>query len=181
MHGEDIADWNITCVETGLTASIGDRLLSAEPHIGRDGLFMANYSDGVTDLHLPHLLDYARANDRIANFVAVQPNHSFHTVNMSPTGEVREIADLKSSGVFINGGYFVFKREIFNFIGAGEELVREPFARLIQHHQLMAYRHRGYWACMDTFKDKAQLEQMLDRGEATWQVWDQPVLMQHAA
>lgn len=180
LYGEDIVDWNVTCVDTGINASIGDRLLSAEPHIGRDEMFMANYSDGVTDLHLPDLINYAQANKRIGTFMAVQPNHSFHTINMSPNGEVREITDLKGSGVYINGGYFVFKRDIFNYVGAGEELVGEPFERLIKQHQLMAYRHHGYWACMDTFKDKAQLEKMLDRGEATWQVWDQPVL-QHAA
>jgi glucose-1-phosphate cytidylyltransferase len=174
LYGEDIPDWKITFVDTGVNAGIGDRLRSVEPHIGSDALFMANYSDGVTDLHLPSLLTYARAKDRIGTFVAVQPNHSFHTVSRKPDGEVIGISDLRDSGVLINGGYFVLKREIFRHLNAGEELVVEAFDRLIAKQQLVAYHHTGYWACMDTFKDKTQLEKMLAEGRATWQVWDQP-------
>jgi glucose-1-phosphate cytidylyltransferase len=174
LYGEDIDTWNVTCVDTGLLSTIGDRLRLIEPHIGNDALFMANYSDGVTDLHLPNLIDFAKQTDRTATFVAVRPNHSFHTVTTLPTGEVTQITDLKGSGVLINGGYFVLKREIFKYMKPGEELVIEAFDRLIAEQQLMAYQHSGYWACMDTFKDKSQLEKMLDAGEATWQVWNQP-------
>ena len=171
LYGERIADWKVQCVETGLHSSIGDRLRAIEPLIGDDERFMANYSDGVTDLHLPTLVDYAIKRDRIGTFLAVRPNHSFHTVRLSDCDMVTSITDLKDSGVQINGGYFVFKRDIFKHVRPNEELVSEPFARLIEQEQLVAYRHRGYWACMDTFKDKTQLEKMIETGQATWQVW----------
>jgi glucose-1-phosphate cytidylyltransferase len=174
LYGEDIDSWNVTLVDTGERSPIGSRLKSVEAHIGSDELFMANYSDGVTDLHLPTLIDYARAQDRVGTMLAVNPNHSFHTVNMNATGEVSGIVDLRHSGVMINGGYFVFKRKIFDYINWGDDLVAEPFARLIDDKQLVAHTANAYWACMDTFKDKEQLEQMLDNGKATWRVWDQP-------
>ncbi len=176
LYGEDIADWNVTCVDTGLHANIGERLRLVREHIGDDPYFLANYSDGVTDLHLPALIECAYKHGRIGTFLSVQPNHSFHTVSMTDTGRVTRIADLKQSGVMINGGYFVFKREIFDYINPGDELVDQPFARLIAAEQLQTFRYEGYWACMDTFKDKAQLEKMLDAGEATWQVWDERLL-----
>jgi glucose-1-phosphate cytidylyltransferase len=174
LYGEDIDKWKITLVDTGEHSPIGERLRRVQSYIGDDEWFLANYSDGVTDLHLPSLIDYARAQDRVGTMLAVHPNHSFHTVAMNAAGEVGGIVDLKHSGVMINGGYFVFKRAIFDYINAGDDLVAEPFARLIDDKQLVAHRTNAYWACMDTFKDKEQLEQMLDNGKATWRVWDQP-------
>ncbi len=171
LYGEQIADWNVRCVDTGLHSSIGDRLRAIEPLIGDDERFMANYSDGVTDLHLPTLVDYAIKRDRIGTILAVRPNHSFHAVMLSAGDTVTSITDVKDSGVLINGGYFVLKRDIFKYVRPNEELVSEPFARLIEQEQLVAYRHQGYWACMDTFKDKTQLEKMIETGQATWQVW----------
>jgi glucose-1-phosphate cytidylyltransferase len=176
LYGEEIANWNVTCVDTGLHSTIGERLRRVQPYVANEARFLANYSDGVTDLHLPDLLDFAEQHDKTGTFVAVRPNHSFHTVRMDQEGSVAGIVDLRESGVLINGGYFVFKQAIFDMIQPDEELIVEPFSRLIAQRQLQAYQHNGYWACMDTFKDKAQLEKMLDNGEATWQVWERLAL-----
>ena len=135
-------------------------------------LFLANYSDGLTDLHLPSFIDYFSERDKIASFAAVRPTHSFHLVSMDDEGTVRDIIHTGSSGIRINGGYFIFKTEIFDYLHEGEELVNEPFQRLIEMQELSAYNHDGFWACMDTFKDKQMLDDLFAADQAPWQVWN---------
>jgi len=134
-------------------------------------VFLANYSDGLTDLHLPRLLDHSRRHDKIANFVSARPNLSYHMVSSGPDGLVNEIKPITEANIRINGGYFVFRREIFDFIRDGEDLVQEPFQRLIRRQQLLAYEHDGFFACLDTFKDKQHLDDLYARGNAPWEVW----------
>ena len=96
---------------------------------------------------------------------------SFHIASVEPDGVVREIEHITKSGSRVNGGFFVFRREIFNYIQEGEELVEQPFRRLIAEKQLIAYPYDGFWACMDTFKEKQHLEELYSRGKAPWEVW----------
>ena len=177
LFGSDIQDWRLTFVDTGLQSNVGQRLKAVERYLGdEDEVFMANYADGLTDLHLPTYMDYFRRRDVTASFLAVRPTSSFHTVEVDQSGLVRSVRDARSSGLWINGGFFIFKREVFDSIRDGEELVEQPFNRLISRNQLLAYPYTGFWACMDTFKDKQRFDEMEARGETPWQVWRDPFL-----
>jgi glucose-1-phosphate cytidylyltransferase len=167
----DIDDWIITFVDTGLNSNIGERLLAVEKHLEGESAFLANYSDGLTDLPLNRYIEESLANDCVASLVAVPAPHAFHIVEADPRGTVQKLQHVGESVVRINGGFFVFQREIFDYIRPGEELVAEPFRRLIAEGKLHAHPYDGFWASMDTFKDKQRFEDLLARGEAPWQVW----------
>jgi glucose-1-phosphate cytidylyltransferase len=171
LYSRDIDDWKITFVDTGLQANIGERLKAVESHVDGDDIFLANYSDGVSDLDISRYLDWFREQDKVGSFVCVRPTQSFHIVNLDGGDLVTDIRHLTRSGLWINGGFFLFRREIFDYIRPGEELVEEPFHRLIGDRQLVAYRHQGFWACMDTFKDKKAFDDMSASGNAPWEVW----------
>jgi glucose-1-phosphate cytidylyltransferase len=136
-----------------------------------DEMFLANYSDGVSDLPLPVMTEYFRSRDAVACFVGVAPTQSFHLVRLEDGGLVKSIQHVKDVGMRINGGFFVFRREIFDWMKPGEELVEEPFRRLAAAGKLIADPHDGFWACMDTFKDKQLLEDLYSRGQVPWEVW----------
>jgi glucose-1-phosphate cytidylyltransferase len=171
LHNRDIGDWKITFADTGLHSNIGQRLMAVRRYLDGDGVFLANYSDGLSDLSLDGYLEHFHRQDRIASFVCVHPSQSFHTVSMGGDGLVRDIRHVGASDLWINGGFFVFRQEIFDHIKDGEELVEEPFQRLVRLQQLTAYRHEGFWACMDTLKDKQAFDDMSARGDTPWQVW----------
>jgi glucose-1-phosphate cytidylyltransferase len=175
LMGSDIHDWKITFVETGLQANIGQRLKAVERIVGGDEEFLANYSDGLSNLALPAQLEHFRQHDAVASFVSVKPNLSYHLVKAEPDGRVTALDDIQQAPVRINGGFFMFRREIFRHLRDGEELVREPFQRLIGAGQLRAYQYDGFWMSMDTFKDRQQLEEIYARGNAPWQVWNEAV------
>jgi glucose-1-phosphate cytidylyltransferase len=140
--------------------------------VGDDEIFLANYADGLSDLPLPELIEYFKASLKIACFVGVKPTASFHRISLRPDGVVSEIEHIARSGSLINGGFFVFRREIFDYIKEGEDLVEEPFHRLMADEQLIAYPYEGFWACMDTFKEKQHLDDLHASGHAPWQVWE---------
>ncbi len=171
LLGTDIQDWTITFADTGLNSNIGQRLKAVERYLTGEEVFLANYADDLTDFHLPSMIDHFMESGKIAAFLCVQPTHSFHVVGLGEGHEVTGIQHVSNSGLYINGGYFIFRKEIFNYIRDGEELVEEPFRRLIQDGQLAGYRHDGFWLPMDTFKDKQLLEDMYSRGVAPWEVW----------
>lgn len=171
LFTRDMADWRITLADTGIEASIGQRLRAVRPHIGDDQEFLANYSDGLSDLPLDDYLDWFRHEDKVAGFVSVHPNSSLHTVALGEGGIVKSIAPASESDIWVNGGFFAMKREIFDYLGEGEDLVEEPFHRLIAEEQLISYPHRGFWACMDTYKDKKAFDAMEARGDMPWQLW----------
>ena len=167
----DIHDWKITFVDTGATANIGERLVAVEKHLGDDDTFLANYTDGLCDLHLPDLVECHRNNDAVASFLTVKPSQTFHTVKSRPDGTVDAIEAIHETDVRINAGYFVLQREIFRYIRAGEEFVEQPFNRLIAEHRLFAHPFDGFFGCMDTFKEKQMLDDMYARGETPWELW----------
>jgi glucose-1-phosphate cytidylyltransferase len=171
VYQRDIDDWRITFAETGVSANLGQRLRAAEKYLGADEVFLANYADGLTDLPLPEYLDHFRTRDKVGSFLCVRPSSSFHAVTLGADGEVRDFQDITQSDLWINGGFFAFKRRVFDYIKDGEELVHEPFQRLIREGELLATRYTGFWACMDTFKDKQRFDDMHARGETPWEVW----------
>ena len=168
----DIHDWNVTFVDTGLHSSIGQRLRAVRPLLGDDELFLANYGDTLTDADLPAMIERTRDSGATASFLAVRPNYSFHVVSAAADGVVGEIRDVMKSDIWINGGYFVLRSDFVDQIGPGEDMVEEPFQRLAQRGELLAQRHEGFWAPMDTLKDKQCLETMHEGGEAPWELWN---------
>jgi glucose-1-phosphate cytidylyltransferase len=172
LYGRDIADWTITFADTGQQSNIGQRLKAVERYLDGEEVFLANYSDGLADIPLDRYLDQFLRERKVGAFACVRPNYSFHLVSLGEQGNVKDITSLTKAGLWINGGFFAFKKEIFDYLHEGEELVQEPFRRLIAADQLTAYRHEGFWACMDTLKDKQQFDEMHARGERPWEVWN---------
>ena len=167
----DIDDWSITFVDTGLNANIGERLVAVKKHVEREEMFLANYSDGLSDLQLPAYIETFQRSDCIGQMLSVPAPHAFHIVESDDDGLARRLVYVGESKVRINGGFFVFRPEVFDYIRPGEELVIEPFKRLIEKSKLRAHPYDGFWASMDTFKDKQRFEDMLARGQTPWQVW----------
>ena len=169
----DIQDWRITFVDTGLHASIGQRLRAVQRYVGGDDMFLANYGDNLTDAPLNELVEDFRRRDKVAAFLSVPPTHTFHVVALRDGGIVTGIDHVTNSGLRINGGFFIFRSSIFDYIRPGEELVEEPFQRLIAEEQLIAYPYQGFWAPMDTLKDMQNLEALYETGSPPWAVWQQ--------
>jgi glucose-1-phosphate cytidylyltransferase len=170
LLNSDIHDWNITFVDTGIPSNIGQRLRAVEPYLKGESVFLANYSDGLTDLALPEYIDHFLHTGKVGSFLSVRPSQSYHVVSFN--GDVvNGVRPLSKAGIWINGGFFVFRTDIFKYMKDEEDLVEQPFQRLIQEEQLITYRYDGFWASMDTFKDKQQLEDLYTRGEAPWEVW----------
>ena len=172
LINRDIHDWRITFADTGITSNVGQRLKAVEKYLEGEETFLANYSDGLSDLPLPQHIEHFRKSGKVASFLCVRPNISYHLVSLNGGGLVTDIEDVSRSSMRINGGYFVFKKEIFKYLKEGEELVHEPFQRLIAEKELVAHQYDGFWACMDTFKDKQHLDDLYAKGNAPWQVWN---------
>lgn len=167
----DIADWTISFVDTGLKTNIGQRLKAIKPYVRGEELFLANYADGLTDLHLPDMIAQFEKSGKIACFICVKPSQSFHVIDIAEDNLIKDIQYVRDANMLINGGYFIFRKEIFDYIKEGEELVEEPFQRLISEKQLIGYRYDRFW-CMDTFKEHQELNDMHEQGKALWEVWE---------
>ena len=172
LLGSDIDDWRITFASTGLDTNVGQRLLAVRRFLADEEIFLANYGDNVTDANLDRYVEDFRQRTEVAAFLSVRPSYSFHIVEADGTGLVTDIEHVYNSRIRINGGFFIFRQEIFDYIREGEELVEEPFRRLIEEQQLVAYRYDGFWAPMDTLKDKVQLDTLDASGRAPWAVWN---------
>jgi glucose-1-phosphate cytidylyltransferase len=168
LLSEEIDNWRITFVDTGLHLKIGERLKAVERFIGGDDSFLATYGDGLTDAPLDEVIDEFRARGRTAMFLAVKPQFNAHLVHAGPDGTVIRVEDMSTSGARINGGFFVLKREIFDWIQPGDELVEETFSRLIPNEEVLAYEYNGFFGPMDTIKDRQRLEALHESGSAPW-------------
>jgi len=168
MLGANQQDWRVTMIDTGIWRNIGSRLWHVRDHVRNEKMFLANYSDGLTDVNLDEMIETFEKSGKIACFLAVHPPVSYHIVDIGPEGNVRQLRSSDNSEVWINGGYFILKPEIFDYMSDGEELVVEPFSRLIAEDKLMAYRHTGFWRPMDTLRDRQVLESMVEAGEMPW-------------
>jgi glucose-1-phosphate cytidylyltransferase len=171
LMNRDISDWRITFADTGVNSNIGMRLKAAQKYLQGEERFLANYADGLTDMSLAQHIDKAEQNNAVANFVCVRPNLTYHAVRATPDGQVHDIAAVTDTDLRVNGGYFVFRQDIFDYMQDGEELVLEPFQRLMKARQLVAHHHNGFFASMDTFKDRQHLNDLYARGKAPWELW----------
>ena len=145
LLGTDIDDWRITFVDTGLNANLGQRLKAVEKHLQNEEVFLANYTDGLSDVNLPALVETFMRSKKLACFVSVKPGASFHMITVDREGTVKSIDHIAKSGARINGGFFLFRREVFRYLNEGEELVEEPFRRLICDGQLLSHVHDSFW------------------------------------
>jgi glucose-1-phosphate cytidylyltransferase len=171
LHASDMHDWRITFVDTGLHSNIGQRLLRVRRHLEGEQTFLANYADGLSDIPLHEAIADFERKKVVGSFASVRSAQSFHMVTADDTGIVEGIGPMRNDNLYINGGFFVLRSDIFDYINEGEELVEQPFRRLIEKRLLATYRHAGFWQAMDTFKDKITLERMEARGECPWMVW----------
>jgi glucose-1-phosphate cytidylyltransferase len=168
LLGSDISDWRITFVDTGTQSTIAERLVAVSSYIGEDEYFLATYGDGLTDAPLPDMIERLQSSGKTGLFISVRPVFNAHVIEADADGVVRSIEDLQFANVWINGGFFVFRRDIFDHINPGEELVIEPFARLIEAGELLAFRYEGFWEPMDTIKDKQRLDALAESSNAPW-------------
>jgi glucose-1-phosphate cytidylyltransferase len=170
LHGEDTRHWRISFLDTGLASNIGQRLLQVREWVENEPMFLANYSDGLCDLPLDRHIEEFRRSNAVASFVAVRPSNSLSGIDADDDGYVRRI-DYLSRTTLINGGFFIIRPEIFDYIQEGEEMVEEPFGRLIAERKLHCLRYDGFWRAMDTFKDKKEFDTLHESGERPWEVW----------
>jgi glucose-1-phosphate cytidylyltransferase len=177
QHGEKVEllstlpeDWRVSLIDTGIWRNIGERLWAVRDHVKGEDMFLANYSDGLSDVNLNEVIDRFKRSGKIACFLAIRPPLTYHLVDMADDGAVREFRASDRSDIWINGGYFILRPEIFDYMQPGEELVLEPFKRLIDADQLMAFKHEGFWRSMDTLRDRQILEDLVEKGDMPWAV-----------
>jgi glucose-1-phosphate cytidylyltransferase len=171
--GEPPPDWRVTLVDTGMWRNIGERLMAVRHLVKDEEMFLANYSDGLTDAPLPAMIDFLKKSGKIGCFVAVRPPLNFHLAEFDDNGVVSRFRASSETDIWINAGYFVFRNKIFDYIRDGEELVLEPFNRLIAERQLVAYRYEGFFRAMDTMRDRTVLEDMVEKGNMPWRRQEQ--------
>jgi glucose-1-phosphate cytidylyltransferase len=181
QHGEKVEflsalpeDWRVSLIDTGIWRNIGERLWAVRDHVRGEEMFLANYSDGLSDVNLNEVIDRFKRSGKIACFLAIRPPLTYHLVDIKDDGAVREFRASDRSDIWINGGYFILRPEIFDYMQPGEELVLEPFRRLIEANQLMAFKHEGFWRSMDTLRDRQMLEDLVEKGDMPWVVPPQP-------
>ena len=169
----DIHDWRITFVDTGLTSNVGERLQAVRPFLDGDEWFLANYADGLSDAPLDLMIEFAKEKKRAATFIGVTPNYTSHVVEASDDGKVSGVRHVTDVGLRINGGFFVLNQRVFDHMRFGDDLMGAPATRMAEAGDLGMYRYDGFWACMDTFKEKKLLEDILKEGSAPWVVWEE--------
>jgi len=176
MLDTDISDWTITFIDTGMDTAIGERLRRVRPYLEGDEVFLANYGDVLTDAPMNDLVDQLEATDAVGQFLAVKPQDSFHVVDMDETGAVRGLIPAADMPYAINGGYFVLRQGIFDYLEEGDDLVMDGCIKAARDGRMRAVPYNGFWAPMDTLKERTQLEDLYRRGVSPWALWrDQPV------
>jgi len=173
VHNNASEPWKITLLDTGVDTMTGGRIKRAQAHIGEEA-FLLTYGDGVSDVDIAALLDCHRIHGKTMTMTAVQPDGRFGTFEADEAGRVsRFLEKPQGDGSWINGGFFVCEPKIFQYIKASDATVleREPLQNLARDGELHVYRHQGFWKCMDTLRDKNELNQVWQSGEAKWKIW----------
>lgn len=171
LHARDLEDWKITFVDTGLHSNIGQRLLSVRKYVENSEIFLANYADALSDIPLDRQVADFQAREAVASCVSVRSSQSFHAMEAGQDGIVTHLGPMADQSFWINGGFFVMRSEIFNYIREGEELVEQPFGRLIAERRLATFHWDGFWQPMDTFKDKISFDRLESHGNCPWMIW----------
>jgi glucose-1-phosphate cytidylyltransferase len=172
LFNTDISEWRITFVDTGLHSSIGERLRRVRRFVVDDEMFLANYADVLTDAPLPDMISRFAISDATATLLAVPLQSSHHVVEVGESGLITKVTPVRELLQWENGGYFIFRSEIFDHIHENEDLVEDALVRLVARKKVLAYAYKGYWSPADTVKERAQLEEMYHRGDCPWMIWD---------
>lgn len=162
-------DWRVSMIDTGTWRNIGERLWAVRSHVEKEEMFLANYSDGLSNVNLDEVIARFKKSGKVACFLAVRPPLTYHLVDMADDGRVKQFRTSDTSDMWINGGFFIMRPKIFDYMQPGEELVLKPFQRLIEDDQLMAFKHEGFWRSMDTLRDRQILEDMVEKGSMPWE------------
>lgn len=172
VHNNLADPWKVTVVDTGLNTLTGGRVKRVKDYVG-DEAFMMTYGDGVCDVDLHNLLDSHRKHGKLATMTAIQPGGRFGMLEITENSQITRFAEkTKEDGGWINGGFMVLEPEVIDYIdGDSTTFEKEPLERLSAEGQLFAYRHEGFWQCMDTIRDKQQLEALWMSGKAQWKKW----------
>jgi glucose-1-phosphate cytidylyltransferase len=171
LHQQDISDWRITFVDTGMHCNIGQRLMKVKRFVEGEKIFLANYSDGLSNIPMNDVIAEFEKKKAVATFASVSSSQSFHLVQSTTDGVVEHIGPMQNDTLRLNGGFMALRSEIFDYMQPGEELVEAPFRRLVEKQLLATYRHNGFWQAMDTFKDKINFDRMDAREDCPWKVW----------
>ena len=172
----DISEWRISFIDTGINTSIGERLRRVRHLLDDDEVFLANSADGRTDAPMAQIVEDFMASDATASLLAVAPQESFHVVGVDGNDRVGSIEPVGSMPWWINGGYFVLRQKVFDVLHQDEDLVGDAFVRLTAQKKLAAVKYRGFWAPMDTLKERNRLEELHRSGRAPWKLWDRALL-----
>ncbi len=171
LQTRDLDDWSITFVDTGLHSNIGQRLLRVRKYVEKEEIFLANYADGLSDLPLDQQIEDFHRRNVVASLAAVRSSQSFHAVHSGNDGLVTHLGAMPDQSIWVNGGFFVMRPHIFDYMRGRRGAGGGAFRRLIAEHKLATFRWDGFWQCMDTFKDKISFDRMEARGDCPWMIW----------
>jgi glucose-1-phosphate cytidylyltransferase len=172
LFSADITDWNITFIDTGLGSTIGERLMRVRKYVEDDPMFLANYADTLTDAPLPEMIERFRTHSAVASLLAVPVQSTHHVIDIDERDQVNRVREFRELMQWENGGYFILRPEIFSVLREGEDLVPHGFDRLLPDGRLIAQRYTGFWRAADTFKDRAELEELYRSARCPWMLWD---------
>jgi glucose-1-phosphate cytidylyltransferase len=173
LLGSDISEWRITFVDTGVDTAIGERLRRVQRFLDDDEVFLANYGDVLTDAPMNDIVDQVLASDATASLLAVRPQDSFHVVDIDGASRITGFTPVSDMPMRINGGYFVLKQDIFDYLDEGEDLVMDAYVRAAGDGRMLAIPYDGFWATMDTLKERSRLEDLYRTGQCPWAVWEE--------
>ncbi len=174
LFSTDITDWTITFIDTGLQASIGERLMQVRKHVEDEPMFLANYADTLTDAPLPEMISRFADSQATVSLLAVPPVSTHHVVEIDDNCQVTHVREVRELAQWENGGYFIMRPEIFDELRDGEDMVPDALQRLVPEGRLMAQPHHGFWRAVDTFKDRAEMEEFYRQGRCPWMLWHAP-------
>lgn len=175
IHEEHCEPWNVTLIDTGLHTQTGGRIKRAQKYVGNES-FMLTYGDGVSDIDIRKLVEYHNKHGKYITMTSSQPEGRFGALVIDESNRVTSFSEKpKGDGSWINAGFFVCEPEVFDYITEGDSTIfeRTPLENLAKDGQLYTYQHDGFWKCMDTLRDKFQLQAMCDEGNAPWISWDE--------
>ena len=173
VHNNVAEPWKVSIVDTGLNTMTGGRIKRVRDYIGND-TFMLTYGDGVCDINIKELYDFHKKSGKLATMTAIQPGGRFGTLDIDESNTIERFSEKrKEDGGWINGGYMVIEPQVIDYIDGDQTVFeREPLERLAAEGQLQAYKHDGFWQCMDTLRDKNLLEELLEQNKAPWKIWE---------
>ena len=172
VHSNASEPWKVTLLDTGKNSMTGGRILRAKSFVNNE-TFMLTYGDGVSDVNFDELLRFHKSHGKMVTATTVQPEGRYGSVDSNEEGRIQRFLEKpEGDGAWINGGFFVCEPEVFDYLEDDRIIFeREPLENLASDGELYAYRHTGFWKCMDTLRDKSQLNQLWETGQAKWKIW----------